>query len=263
MGRKKSFITKICPICKSNYEVNQNNKREMEQSKTCGILECRKKLVLINTNYNLICFGCGKSFVGKRINQKFCSKKCQTKRYKLVCVICASEFYSDKNVTKTCSHKCRWALNRSQLVGLICSYCEKSFSRPAYTVRDSKVFCSKSCNNKFFVELNYGTTNKYGKNWSRIREYMFEFYDFRCQKCLEKYDINTLRLHHIIPFRFFESLDQANLMMNLLPLCDSCHIQVHQKYDEWLNKEFGEKKIWSELYSDIERIAEMTIPHTF
>ncbi|EEL07166.1 hypothetical protein S3E15_02548 [Bacillus mycoides] len=38
---------------------------------------------------------------------------------------------------------------------------------------------------------------------------------------------------------------------------------MHQTYDKWLNEEFGEKKIWSELYSDIERIAEMTIPHTF
>ncbi|MEK7017531.1 HNH endonuclease signature motif containing protein [Bacillus sp. FSL R9-9410] len=83
------------------------------------------------------------------------------------------------------------------------------------------------------------------------------------QRCLSKYDINTLNLHHIIPFRFFESIEQANFMMNLLPLCNSCHIYVHRTYDTWLDKKFGEKKIWSGLYSDIERVAEMTIPHTF
>ncbi|EOA3902931.1 hypothetical protein ACO11K_000395 [Bacillus cytotoxicus] len=60
-----------------------------------------------------------------------------------------------------------------------------------------------------------------------------------------------------------------SFITKICPICKSKYEvnqknkQVHQKHDEWLNKEFGEKKIWSELYSDIERVAEMTIPHTF
>jgi len=79
------------------------------------------------------------------------------------------------------------------------------------------------------------TKNNYGSNWSEIRENIFETYNNCCQKC----NINRrknfklygkdMSIHHIIPFKNFESTKIANHKSNLIPLCHHCHAQIEPK----------------------------------
>ena len=74
--------------------------------------------------------------------------------------------------------------------------------------------------------------NNYGSNWSEIRECIFEKYNHCCQKCSidrrENFELygKDMSIHHIIPFKNFESTKIANHKSNLIPLCHHCHAQI-------------------------------------
>jgi predicted HNH restriction endonuclease len=40
-------------------------------------------------------------------------------------------------------------------------------------------------------------------------------------------------VHHIIPFRLFDSDEQANKMNNLVSLCPSCHHRDEVRFVKW------------------------------
>ncbi len=68
--------------------------------------------------------------------------------------------------------------------------------------------------------------NDYGPTWTRQRDLARARDDFRCQLCGESEGIKTHHVHHKIPFRMFESAQQANQLANLITLCNSCHRKV-------------------------------------
>lgn len=66
-------------------------------------------------------------------------------------------------------------------------------------------------------------TNSYGTNWKKQRNFARKRDDFRCQVCGLQEGNSHHHVHHIKPFRFFDSPTKANALDNLTTLCPSCH----------------------------------------
>jgi DEAD/DEAH box helicase domain-containing protein len=70
------------------------------------------------------------------------------------------------------------------------------------------------------------TPNDYGSNWPRQRDLARARDGFRCQICGTPEGNRSHHVHHKIPFRQFDSVEQANQLANLITLCNSCHRKV-------------------------------------
>jgi DEAD/DEAH box helicase domain-containing protein len=68
--------------------------------------------------------------------------------------------------------------------------------------------------------------NDYGPNWAKQRDLARARDGFRCQICGTPEGDKAHHVHHKIPFRQFDSIDQANQLANLITLCNSCHRKV-------------------------------------
>jgi DEAD/DEAH box helicase domain-containing protein len=68
--------------------------------------------------------------------------------------------------------------------------------------------------------------NDYGPTWPRQRDLARARDGFRCQICGVPESDKAHHVHHKIPFRMFESVEQANQLSNLVTLCNSCHRKV-------------------------------------
>jgi DEAD/DEAH box helicase domain-containing protein len=68
--------------------------------------------------------------------------------------------------------------------------------------------------------------NDYGLNWNKQRDLARARDGFRCQLCGEPEGKKNHHVHHKVPFRMFESNEQANQLANLITLCNSCHRKV-------------------------------------
>ena len=65
--------------------------------------------------------------------------------------------------------------------------------------------------------------NDYGAGWLKIRERVRARDGYRCQVCGAVEGGKAHDVHHKIPFRMFNSIEQANQLTNLITLCAACH----------------------------------------
>lgn len=77
---------------------------------------------------------------------------------------------------------------------------------------------------------------RYGPNWSRSREKALDRDDHECLMCGSESDLNV---HHKKPIHTFDKdrhewWKEANALKNLITLCRSCHMKVHQHPGEYL-----------------------------
>ena len=74
---------------------------------------------------------------------------------------------------------------------------------------------------------NYRPSNKYPKNWNRLRFYIFKRDHFRCQRCGIQCDgITPDRkpvCHHKIPIE----CGGTHHPINLITVCNRCHKIIH------------------------------------
>lgn len=68
--------------------------------------------------------------------------------------------------------------------------------------------------------------NDYGPTWKKQRELARARDGFRCQICGASEGGSEHHVHHKIPFRMFESAEQANQLANLITVCNSCHRKI-------------------------------------
>ncbi len=68
--------------------------------------------------------------------------------------------------------------------------------------------------------------NDYGSGWPRQRDLARARDGFRCQVCGTPEGLSEHHVHHKIPFKMFDSIEQANQLANLITLCNSCHRKV-------------------------------------
>lgn len=65
--------------------------------------------------------------------------------------------------------------------------------------------------------------NNYGKTWDEIRSRVRRRDSFTCQMCGTAETDRPHHVHHKIPFRNFQSPEEANRLENLVTLCPACH----------------------------------------
>jgi len=65
--------------------------------------------------------------------------------------------------------------------------------------------------------------NDYGPQWDALREIVRKRDNYRCQHCGAMEKGRAHDVHHKIPLRAFDSLEQANQLENLITLCHNCH----------------------------------------
>lgn len=68
--------------------------------------------------------------------------------------------------------------------------------------------------------------NDYGPFWVSVRNKARARDGFRCQNCGIVETDRQHHVHHKIPLRAFQSIEQANQMSNLVTLCPNCHRQA-------------------------------------
>lgn len=73
------------------------------------------------------------------------------------------------------------------------------------------------------------TGNDYGKAWNTLKQTIRSRDKFLCRHCGLVETENPHDVHHIIPFRKFDNLEQANHPDNLVTLCARCHRLAEQQ----------------------------------
>lgn len=71
--------------------------------------------------------------------------------------------------------------------------------------------------------------NDYGPDWPRIRKIVRQRDGYRCQVCGVKETLVEHHVHHKVPFKRFESTEKANMLENLVTLCQNCHKTVESQ----------------------------------
>lgn len=69
-------------------------------------------------------------------------------------------------------------------------------------------------------------SNRYGNNWRKQRKLARERDHYQCKLCGSPECDQEHDVHHLKPFKLFDSYIQANEIENLITLCPTCHRQV-------------------------------------
>lgn len=144
--------------------------------------------------------------------------------------------------TKYCSYSCRnsaensgkdnWNWNGGK-DEKECQWCGTTFESYPWANRK---FCSNECAGEWRSENFSGDqhwdwkddqTDYYGEDWYEMRGRVRER-DVVCQKCGADGSDDVLDVHHIVPRREFDNVNNSNTMDNLILLCRSCHSQVEK-----------------------------------
>lgn len=91
-------------------------------------------------------------------------------------------------------------------------------------------------------------------NWIELKnDVLYELHN-ECQECLKRgkytraecvHHVNEVRVRPDLALsKYYKDKDGIE-QRNLLPLCNACHNQVHDKFDKW-NKEQGKEKFTNE-----------------
>lgn len=112
-----------------------------------------------------------------------------------------------------------------------CPVCGEQFSVHTWReqqAKDSLYFCSLQCHGEHRRDEDAGYVY-YGPEWPQRREARREKDGYECVDCglrqakhREQYGTG-LEVHHIRPFREFDSHEEANRLENLRTLCKECH----------------------------------------
>jgi hypothetical protein len=131
-----------------------------------------------------------------------------------------------------------------------CKFCGKLISRtPSEIANHIKEYCDKKCMANGYSFRFSGSSSptwkgglckrfQYGDNWYRMRRLVRERDNFKCVMCGKTEEDNNeqLTVHHIRPFRLFDSYLQANTFNNLVSVCRECHSFIHSNSN--INKDF-------------------------
>jgi DEAD/DEAH box helicase domain-containing protein len=69
--------------------------------------------------------------------------------------------------------------------------------------------------------LNY--QNDYGPGWKKYKDLIRKRDHYTCQRCGIKEENSAHHVHHIKPYKLFDSMELANHPSNLITLCATCH----------------------------------------
>lgn len=239
MPRKKKYEDRNCVICDEEFITEVSNKKGASK-RTCGKRKCQD-ILRLKTTYDKTCVICEKEYESVRVNSKYCSDECRSKRYEITCINCNNKKRVDRPEIKLCSRECENNYKKS-LIGIVkCDYCDSEIKRTKNHIFSTKNnFCDSKCSNNYWGYMLFSGKSKYGGGWGTIRKNTLKYYNKRCQCCNAKVTLKSCNIHHIIPIQYFteEQIHIANSIENLLPLCIECHKEVHRNNNKWYEENF-------------------------
>lgn len=192
----------------------------------------------------------------------FCSKACKSDFYgekyedrvRVECEYCGDIYKVPcsraERGNNFCDQEClaEWCSQRTgkehplyDRVEVTCDNCSKVFERAPSNNRYEHVFCSEDCRNEWHSEYISGenhprwkddTDRGYGPHWQRQREFVIQRDFERCRICsmtrsehYEEYG-QDLHVHHRTPRRWFDDLEKADELHNLVTLCSKHHMTI-------------------------------------
>jgi len=250
--------SKICPICKTSFEVPPNHPEQIYCSPRCRGKARQKQT-------ERVCPICGVIFTRNRArNTVYCSCFCEDrsrentgKKIELVCQYCGKRFIThDKSMQgngeqqKYCSQTCKGkgiatehGYNIRVETTFICTHCGKEFTRIAKPKR-TYLYCGLRC---FFAHMrgpNHrfwqgGTDRYYGPNWDEQRNAALQRDNYRCKHCGS---CDNPCVHHLINRKKFnQDWIAMNKLSNLVTLCSPCHSKLHHNPTKTWNEKVALK----------------------
>lgn len=212
-------MTKICKICGRIFEAKSHQFR-------CCSIKCRK---------------IAKAIAKKKTRLKNGDRN---RTISVRCEVCGKEVIKairdyNRNIKRgspfMCSMECVWEHKKTGKY-LICPNCGKQIWVRLNRISENN-YCSRECmmNSGLYVrrqDKHYRwrddiTSRPYyrGSNWTTIRKRIRGRDGYQCQICgkTEKDIGKRMDVHHIKPYRLFETDIEANVDSNLISLCPSCH----------------------------------------
>ena len=191
-----------------------------------------------------LCVECGKEFkprAGRFETAKWCGSECATigKRKAFTCntlragIKPTNAYAAGDNAGD--SHP-RWK-GRSEFV---CKMCGAGFAKErwrANQMEHTNEFCSVKCRSEFKREFLSGENapdwvggpqTYRGRSFTDARVLVILSQKGKCNEC-GTFKGNSLPVHHIKPFREFDSVEDANRESNLVGLCQSCHMKIEPR----------------------------------
>lgn len=174
-----------------------------------------------------------------------------TNKDTFTCPECKEDFedYKSRRSSKGeennfCSRDCKDEFEKNGEV-FECSWCGSDTYKPQSSIGKSSDnysidnhFCDKSCEQSWkrqhwagegHPSWNGGSPSYRGKSWPEMRRKTIDRDGYTCKVCdisraehYEQYG-RDLDVHHKIPSRTFEQVDDANYPINLVTTCMSCH----------------------------------------
>ena len=214
--------------------------------------------------YNVVdCLWCGKAFYQQTAHHVYCCRNSyDSARAKIIkdrtsyCKICGSPYDSRKHESLYCSNEC-WRIDQGRKLLRYCVICGQMFMPWKCGIyHDFPVTCCEKCAKIYafqqeqirrekisvaFKGKNHpqwlgGKITFRGENWQWNRKRALERDQYKCKHCgitnkqhKKKWKC-SLEVHHIKPFRFFDSAEEANQLENLISLCTSCHKLAEMQY---------------------------------
>jgi len=176
----------------------------------------------------------------------FCSREChyRGRSMGLVCRIVTQPYTVTDEGRKAWQEaaKKRAGIPRKELVTWVCEVCgkESSITRGNLSPSRKLRFCSPQCANK----ANRGAGNTawrgghpeyYGSDWRPLQRQARKADAYQCQRCgVQQKELGrALDVHHIRPVSYFDFVNDANFIENVVSLCHDCHMLV-----EWNGVDF-------------------------
>lgn len=221
-----------CLYCSKRFVSIQKNPKYC--SHECAQLAQRKRI-------NVVCEQCGITFTVKDYRKdevRFCSRSCGGKwamsHRKMVNPNLKGNQHAkgSKSLSQFTSERVRGANNPKWVepIEAVCKQCGSVYYGKPWEFKDGrKKFCSKECRYQYLTGENSplwlgGETHYRGKDWVKIRRIVVENQQGICADC-GKFVGVRLPVHHIKPFRQYQTAEEANRLENLIGLCQSCHMK--------------------------------------
>jgi 5-methylcytosine-specific restriction endonuclease McrA len=223
-----TWLIKDCPTCGKEFK-----RRRSEPSECCSY-SCAMRMKYQGRRVTFACDQCGKelnkmlSAYRPHAKNHFCSRGCY------------GAWLSQQPDKKPPSN----SIHPRKRIQRTCRECGKEFeiTPSALLYKGYGTFCSRECTGRWRAKRGLtprlpilrGTQNHnwkggykkyYGPNWREQRRATRKRDKYICQLCgVTECDLGQeLHVHHITPFREFDSYQDANCLDNLISLCKPCH----------------------------------------
>jgi len=176
-----------------------------------------------------VCGACGVEYKTRQSLIKHLTESCSQAGY--TCKNCGRAFPTDRGLR----HHLSQVHNEETYTELECEYCgDTNLVQPYRDDMTERHFCDHNCYGEWLSANRSGEEHPmyidggedyYGTKWEKIAKQVRERDNYQCRACgaLQDNLDRDLDVHHIIPFREFESAKEAHQQSNLVSLCRSCH----------------------------------------